>query len=544
MSYPRVRCIIAGLGLIGLWACNSRTLQTPKPTPTGTSQNFFDQTLTNKADILFMVDDSSSMLTVQQHLADKFPTFIQALETLPSGLPDVHIGVVTSTLGAGAATGSLPQEADSCNHSDGGRLVAAPRAPEAIADPRCATATLNVGQNFISASSNNTIKNFNGAIEDVFACIARVDAVGCGFEHQLQSTRYALGDPMAGITPPAENAGFLRDDAYLAIIWITNEDDCSAPAKSDLFNPNAAATDSDGQPLGPFASFRCTRYGVLCNQQRVPNTATTQALPDCVSYDTRAQTDPLHSLVPSTEFISWLHNIKVVPNHVVGAVIAAPPTPFQVDLEQTPAHLNWPELTHDCETTSCQTDPRCDPTSPQYDVTGRTCDCVFGDPAVRMSEVVGSLGQLGTFVSICQDDYTSAMQTIGNLLIHVLGKQCIEGELASPSSDFLAPISMLTDTMNGVVLPDRVSCTVRDVQFLGTAREVQNDPMDPCNPAGQDTGTCWAMVEDPSCTVSSSRIVVCRNGFDPNLTGKYCKDGPNMPPTADTAVIHCATVAQ
>ena len=46
---------------------------------------------------------------------------------------------------------------------------------------------------------------------------------GCGFEHQLASVRAAL-DPAL----PPTNVGFLRADAFLAVVLVTNEDDCSA----------------------------------------------------------------------------------------------------------------------------------------------------------------------------------------------------------------------------------------------------------------------------------------------------------------------------
>ena len=49
-----------------------------------------------------------------------------------------------------------------------------------------------------------------------------------------------------GQSPPLENAGFLRRNATLAIVLITNEDDCSAPPDSALF-------DSSSQLVSGFA---------------------------------------------------------------------------------------------------------------------------------------------------------------------------------------------------------------------------------------------------------------------------------------------------
>src|SRR5262249_14672551 len=148
---------------------------------------------------------------------------------------------------------------------------------------------------YISSSSNGTVNNFSGQLSDVFGCIAQVGASGCGFEHQLAAVRAALGDPTMGPPAPPGNAGFLREDALLAIIWITNEDDCSAPATSLLFDPNQnQITD----PLGPLSSSRCTDFGILCNGVRPPRTAA-GPLSNCVSNDAAAITDPQRSLVPT-----------------------------------------------------------------------------------------------------------------------------------------------------------------------------------------------------------------------------------------------------
>jgi hypothetical protein len=52
------------------------------------------------------------------------------------------------------------------------------------------------------------------------------------------------------------NAGFLRPGATLGVIFLTDEDDCSVRSPT-LFSPANAV-------LGPLESFRCTRFGVTC----------------------------------------------------------------------------------------------------------------------------------------------------------------------------------------------------------------------------------------------------------------------------------------
>ena len=55
-------------------------------------------TISNDLDLLFVIDDSPSMLDKQTNLKASFPAFINELNALPGGLPNVHIGVVTSDL--------------------------------------------------------------------------------------------------------------------------------------------------------------------------------------------------------------------------------------------------------------------------------------------------------------------------------------------------------------------------------------------------------------------------------------------------------------
>src|SRR3954447_15555034 len=109
-----------------------------------------------------------------------------------------------------------------------------------------------MGERFIVSADAGTKNNFQGKIEDVFSCLANAGSMGCGFEHQLQAIRLALYE---NFTP--ENRGFLRPEAYLGIILLTDEDDCSAPQDTTLFT-------DDGLYAGTSASFRCAQVGHVC----------------------------------------------------------------------------------------------------------------------------------------------------------------------------------------------------------------------------------------------------------------------------------------
>src|SRR5437764_455057 len=83
-----------------LWACNARTLEKPTLMPEQTYGKTFQQTINRNVDMLFMVDNSSSMRLTQDNLNRNFPVFMQRLMD-PPGLPNIHVAVISSDMGAG-----------------------------------------------------------------------------------------------------------------------------------------------------------------------------------------------------------------------------------------------------------------------------------------------------------------------------------------------------------------------------------------------------------------------------------------------------------
>jgi hypothetical protein len=298
----RRRHWLGGIELLSLWACNDRALQAPPDVPSSEATVFFDQDFSNQLDVLFVVDDSSSMQTVQANLAANFPTFIHVLQELPTGLPDVHIGVTTSSMGAGAFTAAVP----GCGTPDAGNLVYQPRARAGT--PECAANAITGPLHFIESLGQDSQRNFSGDTSQVFGCIAQVGADGCGFEQTIAAARGALGDPQMGLPAPEGNSQFLREDAFLAIIWITNEDDCSVPPDSLLF-------DAHDDALGPF-SYRCTEWGILCGGHRPPLTDS-GPLAACASDDALATTAPRKSLVPVQFYVDYFKRLKAKPRQAL-----------------------------------------------------------------------------------------------------------------------------------------------------------------------------------------------------------------------------------
>ncbi|HSS40831.1 MAG TPA: hypothetical protein VLT58_18850 [Polyangia bacterium] len=99
----------------------------------GSRQRFQITPTRNQLDLLFVIDDSGSA-AAQQKLVAQLPVLVQALEALPNGLPDLHVGVISTDMGAG------PQHTAGCTATGkAGQLQSSPRGD-------CADTTLAPGR--------------------------------------------------------------------------------------------------------------------------------------------------------------------------------------------------------------------------------------------------------------------------------------------------------------------------------------------------------------------------------------------------------------
>lgn len=243
-------------------------------------------------DILFVVDSSGSMREEQEALLTAFPGFIGIL-TDSLGLPNLHIAVVSADLGAG------PYGIMGCEgHGDNGLMNNTPSSSCEVPSDRYIVDVAGEG-------GASRTKNYAGELADVFSCIAALGTQGCGFEQTLESMRRALDG-----TNPA-NAGFLRENAALAVIVITDEDDCSA-ADFSMYDSDPALDRIDSS-LGPLSSFRCFEFGVQCS----PDTPRTPgARQDCV---VREDSAFMHGV---TEYADFLKALKPTSGRVFFSAVA------------------------------------------------------------------------------------------------------------------------------------------------------------------------------------------------------------------------------
>jgi len=148
----------------------------------GQNVDTFAQDPRPKADVLFIIDSSCSMYDKQQLLSQNFAAFISyATTAVPGGL-DYHLGVIDS-------------------------------------DPRTDTG----GKLRFETQNPRVITNSMPNAEALFRTRVRVGIGGSGNEQFADLAVRALTAPLVN----TDNAGFLRADAVLAIVAVTDADDQS-----------------------------------------------------------------------------------------------------------------------------------------------------------------------------------------------------------------------------------------------------------------------------------------------------------------------------
>ena len=455
-----------------LCACNARSLEPPVLVPEPGTGGPITLTANRNVDLLFMIDNSQSMTKSQDNLLRNFPSFMTALKGLPGGLPNVHIAVVSSDMGAGDGTFS------DCNASggDGGVFRSTPRGA-------CTATNLDPSATYISDIAG--VRNYTGNLEDVFTCIAALGENGCGFEHQFASITRALGAD--GQAPPVENQGFLRPDAYLAIVMITNEDDCSAPAGSLLFDWSANKTLAD--QLGPASNFRCNEFGHVCDGARPSRLAPTGTVGDTKTYASCVSAED-GILLPVADTAARIKKLKRDPDsQIMVAAISGPESPYTVQWK-APKQTDvgpWPEISHSCT----------------------AADGSYADPSVRTTQLVREFGPNGLQLSICGDEFAPALMRIAEKISQFVAKPCITGQIAKKPGTASDDCSVVSRSPND-------------------SGQIVERPIPACADTG-GAGPCWRLAPgEGTCTAQTIDVV---------------PDPAAPAPVWETAAVECSVCA-
>ncbi|MCA9691679.1 MAG: VWA domain-containing protein, partial [Myxococcales bacterium] len=233
-----------------------------------------------EVDILFVIDNSGSMGEEQALLAANFERFIGVLEE-PGVDADYRIAITTTDTGNLYCPQSDPENGAFVLESCVDRLDEFTSGD----DDKSAEACLELCPTSFSGFGTTPTALVDGGeriarpwIErlggqpnlpeemdtvQAFQCFGPQGIAGCGFESPLEAMYSALqrtkeaGDPAYG---------FLRKDALLSIVFITDENDCSAsPDGAAIFDPNGDHVFwSDPDAKAP-TSAACWNAGVACD---------------------------------------------------------------------------------------------------------------------------------------------------------------------------------------------------------------------------------------------------------------------------------------
>lgn len=304
--------------------CKQLTYQTDTEALTSNKQ---------KVDILFVVDNSGSMREEQEKLARNFQSFIE--ELIKSDISDFQIGVITTDMDDPAQSGKLQSGAGS---------------PKII--------------NRNQLSSTDVIK--------AFAENVKVGITGTSYEKPLDAIRAALSPQH--LADPKSNKGFLRDGAMLAIVLLTDEDDCS-------HNGNIRETELDS------AVCRMPKEAILRDNNGNP-------IPDAKGNPVRGH---MEELTPTKTYIDFLKSLNRTV-YMTG-LIGNPNTALKGSQSATPLTCNADAQCAAAPGTKCvYSDPKV-----------QTCGgCRSSDanavPGYRVFDVMKEFGGEQDWHPICGDD--------------------------------------------------------------------------------------------------------------------------------------------
>lgn len=232
-------CIVVGLALLG---CQNYPFELREPDRVDARQITEVVAQLTPADILFVIDNSGSMGDEIAELQNNLDLFIDELSASDN---DFQVGIITTDMECNIPSNDcmsaspttsfaccvqraenpnpnpcveLDQDGDGSVDSstcDGGRLRSATAAGRRVfsrpaADERIAWAS-EVRQAIDEARNNLNGSTFEAGLS------ATVTAVAC-----------AVGDPSCSDPAVSQlNTGFIRDEADLVVIFLTDEDDCS-----------------------------------------------------------------------------------------------------------------------------------------------------------------------------------------------------------------------------------------------------------------------------------------------------------------------------
>jgi hypothetical protein len=332
-------------------------------------------------DILFVLDNSASMVGEQKALATSFGSLV---DYLVEGEVDYHIAVVT--------TGMESVECPAC---------------DALITESCINETLENGRfqdricfnqgdednpdyvcSLDSACRTVDSSNWSCFYDQVDSGTVFVGVKGCGYERGLAAMRTALG-----VLLGSYNEDFLREAARLAVIVVSDEDDCGEVG--DVWEAPTAG--------GDICYFAAKGVG--------PEPGNPVYTPMTYHPDDPEQRP--YNLTPVDEYAQFLLGVKNNQRRLVkfAAVVGVDPSGTDINYEWTGSR--W-DVTSACTTPGC---------------TGNFC---YAKPGTRYIDLAEMLD--GSVESICQENFADPMVRIAGASTGYLRIFPLSDEPTSPDS--------------------------------------------------------------------------------------------------------------
>ncbi|MBI5491176.1 MAG: hypothetical protein HY905_27840 [Deltaproteobacteria bacterium] len=395
-----------------------------------------------RVDVAVLVDNSGSMSQEQSALSLRFPELIAELvdpadddgDTFADHLPvdDLNIGVISSDMGTAG------YRVSTCSISDVGDNGCFRNTPSpAVLD--CETSY----PPFLSRDELNAFDYDAATMAHDFTCIATLGTQGCGFEQPLKAMRAATStNPDTGIC----NRGFLRPDALLALIWVTDEDDCSVrPDHTEMFDPTR-------DDLGHL-NTRCFLHADFV-----------ESVPDYV--------DAFRALKPPED------QDQIVLGMIVGVPFDAPACIGDgLHLESCLAVPAMNEMI--------------DPAAPTQLIPSCNTSMGTATPPRRFVELAHSFGSNAYVDSICKSDYADAVRGISRKIVEHLPSDCPPFDLPFDGTDDGDPAP-----------PALCSADCFIVETLSDDRPCETDPA--CPPSSCPPATIGNALDPEPCIVPAT----------------------------------------
>ncbi len=450
---------VAGCGRTSVWEAPPSIVD-PCDVGQGDDACVSFSTLRRAVDILFVIDNSGSMGVEQGKLAANFPAFIGVLEGQPFGA-SYRIGLSTT-----GASGAL--RVSSCRE----------RLPEFIfenedvfTDEQQAGCLASCAYDRVSTvpgpdgvarpwlEKDGAVSNLADGVSmaDAMRCVGPQGINGSGIEAPMESMVQVLAGE-------GNSAGFSRDDALLAIVFVTDETDCSMSAehKDILYTGAASALWTDPERV---TSGACWTAGTTC-------TGGPGRYDDCFAVDKGFDGQPIEDgepvLYPVDRYVDALndHVATKAARGGTGQVLVAVIGGVPLDYPQTGV-MRFEDSEDPEFNTEFGIGPACGrgtetPTSPP------------GIPPVRLAEFAEQFAaEERNLFSICADDYTVALSEIVEALGRLSARTCVPGCVADrdPDDPGLQPACHLVerDATGGERVVPRCLVTTEGWSFPSTS---------------------------------------------------------------------------